>query len=70
MRKIIALAVATSAIVAGHAIGVALVNVGASTIPTNVSSCQEGQPCWSCHTMGNHLCGPTSDARNFRSIVR
>lgn len=20
--------------------------------------CQEDAPCWNCHTMGNHQCGP------------
>jgi len=20
--------------------------------------CQEDMPCWNCHTMGNHICGP------------
>lgn len=22
--------------------------------------CAEDEPCWDCHTMGNHLCGPTT----------
>lgn len=21
------------------------------------SQCMEDQPCWDCHTMGNHICG-------------
>lgn len=23
-----------------------------------VKSCQEDDPCWNCHTMGNQICGP------------
>lgn len=24
------------------------------------TSCTEDMPCWDCHTMGNHVCGPVS----------
>lgn len=23
--------------------------------------CTEDMPCWDCHTMGNQLCGPTTE---------
>ncbi|MFD5245063.1 hypothetical protein ACFWIW_10990 [Amycolatopsis sp. NPDC058340] len=26
--------------------------------PPPVTSCEEDQPCWDCHTMGNKVCGP------------
>lgn len=26
--------------------------------PAPVASCEEDQPCWDCHTMGNKVCGP------------
>jgi hypothetical protein len=28
---------------------------GAHPVPTH---CAEDDPCWNCHTMGNHRCGP------------
>lgn len=30
----------------------------AGTPSPATSSCEEDQPCWDCHTMGNHQCGP------------
>lgn len=24
----------------------------------NTQGCEEDQPCWDCHTMGNKVCGP------------
>lgn len=26
--------------------------------PAPVAACEEDQPCWDCHTMGNKVCGP------------
>lgn len=26
--------------------------------PRHTPQCQEDQPCWNCHTMGNRICGP------------
>lgn len=23
--------------------------------------CEEDMPCWNCHTMGNHVCGPSHE---------
>jgi hypothetical protein len=28
--------------------------------PADVPYCQEDEPCWDCHTMGNHVCGTTT----------
>jgi hypothetical protein len=28
--------------------------------PTPAGQCQEDDPCWDCHTMGNHICGPAT----------
>lgn len=27
---------------------------------TTTVQCQEDEPCWDCHTMGNRICGPNS----------
>lgn len=27
--------------------------------------CQEDEPCWDCHTMGNHVCGPAVWAQEW-----
>jgi hypothetical protein len=32
--------------------------------------CQEDEPCWDCHTMGNKICGtPTTAARATHAVV-
>lgn len=31
----------------------------ARPIPPKAKTCQEDEPCWDCHTMGNHICGPS-----------
>lgn len=27
-------------------------------LPLHTTECQEDEPCWDCHTMGNKICGP------------
>jgi hypothetical protein len=34
---------------------------GYSNGQKDTTTCQEDDPCWDCHTMGNHICGdPTT----------
>lgn len=61
--RTIALPLAALAVIgAGLTIGASLPDpspapgVGVST------PCQEDQPCWDCSLMGNHICGPLTDA--------
>lgn len=30
--------------------------------PAPVAKCEEDEPCWNCHTMGNRRCGPDTAA--------
>jgi hypothetical protein len=30
--------------------------------PTQTRKCQEDDPCWNCHTMGDRKCGPGAGA--------
>ena len=42
----------------------------ATPAPTSAPvQCEEDQPCWDCHTMGNHICGPTSDAAPLDTVT-
>lgn len=34
----------------------------AHTAPTTQPTCEEDEPCWDCHTMGNRVCGPATAA--------
>ncbi|MFD0918875.1 hypothetical protein [Saccharopolyspora rosea] len=60
MRRIIT-ALATAAVLATVTqYVISLVNRPVpSPTPPAVQHCEEDQPCWDCHTMGNHRCGPT-----------
>lgn len=43
----------------------ALAGVAAATTPpppATASVCQEDDPCWDCHALGNRVCGPSSPA--------
>ncbi len=39
--------------------GLVLIGAGCSSTPQKPAQarCEEDQPCWDCHTMGNLICG-------------
>jgi hypothetical protein len=41
---------------AGHLIGEVFTEPARATV--ELERCQEDDPCWDCHMMGNHVCGP------------
>lgn len=56
---------ALAVIVSGLTIGAAIPDSGGSvTRPTTspAAACEEDQPCWDCSLMGDHICGPLTDA--------
>jgi hypothetical protein len=40
-------------------------NCPAEPAPKPSTKCQEDDPCWNCHTMGNKKCGPPSSNRKL-----
>jgi hypothetical protein len=44
------------------ALAAAALAAAALTACTPAPVCQEDDPCWDCHSLGNRICGPATDA--------
>ena len=42
-------------------LALSLTLVGCVSAPDRSVRCEEDQPCWDCHTMGNRVCGPVNE---------
>ena len=55
VRRVVVGAALSAALLGGYAVGT---HQHAAT--TVAHRCEEDQPCWNCKTMGNHICGPST----------